>query len=183
MLTNTARCSGDVITSASRKHPCPWWRYAAALLPPPRKAQNARTGVWFPSKLKNLRSGTRHTVRGCTLRWPMTEANRRMPQHYSPNLTQRLSDLLASLGSSDDVAPIDITTFGRKTAEIIAGGCMNQRTSNVAVPKFKRTRRVAGPSSPPSPKSPVESTRTADGHRADLLALARIRFCGPRYAL
>jgi hypothetical protein len=80
------------------------------------------------------------------LRWAVTEANRRMAQHYSPSLTQRLSGLLASLGSSDEVAPIDITTFGRKTAEIIAGGCMNQRTSNVAVPKLKRTRRAARPS-------------------------------------
>jgi hypothetical protein len=120
MLTNTARCSGDVITAVSRKHSCAWWRYAAALVgaikPNPRKA------------------------------WAVTEANRRMAQHYSPSLTQRLSDLLASLGSSDEVAPIDITTFGRKTAEIIAGGCMNQRTSNVAVPKLKRTRRAARPS-------------------------------------
>jgi hypothetical protein len=30
MLTNSARCSGDVIKSASRKHACAWWRYAAA---------------------------------------------------------------------------------------------------------------------------------------------------------
>jgi alkylated DNA nucleotide flippase Atl1 len=30
MLTNSARCSGDVIKSAIRKHACAWWRYAAA---------------------------------------------------------------------------------------------------------------------------------------------------------
>jgi hypothetical protein len=152
------------------------------LYSPPERRKTQEPAL-VPKQIKE--SSVRNQTYGSRLplRWPMTEANRRMPQHYSPNLTQRLSDLLASLGSSDDVAPIDITTFGRKTAEIIAGGCMNQRTSNVAVPKFKRTRRVAGPSSPPSPKSPVESTRTADGHRADLLALARIRFCGPRYAL
>ena len=142
------------------------------LYSPPKGAKRKNRRL-VPKQIKE--SSVRNQTYGSRLplRWPMTEANRRMPQHYSPNLTQRLSDLLASLGSSDDVAPIDITTFGRKTAEIIAGGCMNQRTSNVAVPKFKRTRRAAGPSSP-SPKSPVESIRTADGHRAYLLALARI---------
>jgi hypothetical protein len=72
----------------------------------------------------------------------MTEANRRMPQDYSPKLSQRSSDdLLASLGSSDDVAPIDITMFGRKTAEIIAGVA---QTSGRVTSRFQSSRELAG---------------------------------------